>query len=102
MNSFRGIVVAKIVLEFDTVTKLATASIDGKPVDNFTSADIYQRYGYDDDDEVVPGFSCSVRSSTEDETEKMTRTQVVYASQINTVQDDMKAFFAKQTSNLIQ
>ncbi len=87
---------AKIAVEFDTVTKQATATVDGQAVDNFASLDIYQRYyDGDDEDDVPRTFSCSLRSSAEDDDHKLTRMSVVYASENSDVQVAMKNFFTK-------
>lgn len=46
---------AKIVVEFDTLNKTAVATIDGTPVDNFKSANVYQNYKDDFSIEIMSG-----------------------------------------------
>lgn len=36
---------AKIIIEMDTVTKMATFKFDGKNLENVVEASLYQRYG---------------------------------------------------------
>lgn len=88
---------AKILIEFDTVTKLATASMDGVAIPNLSSVGIYQRYQESDDDPVL--FSCSVQSMTEDEEHKTTKVESVYASEQTSPKEkiakDIEEFLSK-------
>lgn len=90
---------AKVVVEFDTVTKVATATLDGAAIENFSALDIYPRYMGDDwdpDDESTPQqFACAIRSCVEDDENKLTRMQTVYASEQSNIQTEMKNFFAR-------
>ena len=89
---------AKIVIEFDTVTKLATATLDGTAVPDFASFDIYQKYMDGDVDESNPQqFSCSLRSAAEDSTNKMLKMQTVYASEQVDIKSDIQNYFAKKS-----
>lgn len=47
---------AKIIVEFDTVSKTANASIDGKSVDNFKGVSVYGGYKRDFTIELVSGM----------------------------------------------
>ena len=85
---------AKIVIEFDTVTKKATASMDGVAVQNLSSMNLY-RSGYDSDEE---GFSCSLTSALVDKENKLGRSETVYASEQKSVQDDIRNWFAGKSA----
>ena len=65
---------AKITLEFDTESKEAVASIDGKTVPNFYYGSIYGAVGD------MKGM-CNIESRVKED--GMTRTECVYASEQN-------------------
>lgn len=58
---------AKIVIEFDTVDKTMSASVDGKAVADVVEAYVSKRYSMsgDGDDEV--SYGCSITTMAEDE-----------------------------------
>ncbi len=101
---------SKILIEFDTVSKSAKASIDGKDVADFSSASVHKHYCcYDDAPDEDPKFGCYVESSTENKDEGMrmstltsaslkeaTKT-VVYASDVKPVSESIVEFFAKHS-----
>lgn len=61
---------AKITIDFDTITKLAVVTVDGEALDNVTSASLYQSYDYDGDgnawDPKKYSLSVSTRSKDKD------------------------------------
>lgn len=74
---------SKIVIEFDTVSKLATASIDGKSVENFAGVSVGRRYccSYEDKEDEADKFSCYLEAEQKDEDADMTTRTLTYASQ---------------------
>lgn len=56
---------AKIILDFDTVTKELEVTIDGVDVEDVINAEFYQ--SYDDKEE----FNCGITTSKKDETNDM-------------------------------
>ena len=63
---------AKVMVEFDTVEKTMSATIDGKAVENCYEIS-FGKYG---DDE----FGCSIGIRTEDKSNKMMKNERIYAS----------------------
>lgn len=68
---------AKILVEFDTVEKTLSASIDGKAVADVYGVSLYR--GWADDDDVVP-YRCELTTRSEDDTNKLCRYTSVVAS----------------------
>lgn len=73
---------SKIVIEFDTVSKLATASIDGKSVENFAGVSVGRRYccSYDEQPEDGEKFQCYLEAEHKDEESDLTTRTLTYAS----------------------
>lgn len=86
---------AKIAIEFDTVTKKAKAAIDGETIEKFSSFELFRRYTSDEGEDGEQFFYCNLRSEEVNEEEGMTVVNVVYASEMEDIQRDMKNFFAK-------
>lgn len=66
---------AKVNVEFDTVSKALAVTMDGKPMDNVVGVNLYR--SYDDDDE----YSCSVQMLNQDEVADTRTMTCVYASE---------------------
>lgn len=70
---------AKISIEFDTVAKTMSATIDGKAVDNVISASLYKSMYSDDENE----FRCSLVTMTKDKADDICTYTQVSASESN-------------------
>jgi hypothetical protein len=60
---------AKVNVEYDTVEKTASVTIDGKPIENISSIAVYCGYSFDDEDE--PMFCLDMTTLQEDKENKM-------------------------------
>ncbi len=67
----------KINLEFDTVTKQLVATMDGKLVENFSSASFY--LCCEDEDECT--YGCNLQTRKVDKANKTSHNEMVYASE---------------------
>lgn len=75
---------SKIVIEFDTVSKSASATMDDTAVADFDCAYISKRYCYDDEKKDPPQWSCCVESKHENGDEDLTTRTSTYASRTPT------------------
>ena len=85
---------SEIIVKFDTKTKTATATIDGKEVPDLYSVSLYQGWREDDDDPVT--FRLSLSALTENEEEASTTVQSVYASEKAKAEPATKVVYATE------
>lgn len=85
---------AEIIVKFDTKTKTATATIDGKDVPDLYSVNLYQGWREDDDSPVT--FRLSMSALAENEEEDLTTVQSVYASKKEQAEPATKVVYATE------